>query len=374
MWKLRARPLLTIITLELRQRVRSRGWLIGLGIWVLFLFLMTALLTAAIGTGSGNPDPGNFEVLYSAITMLVIFMMLVVIPAQTSATINGDRNAGTLATLQATLVSPFEIVVGKTLAGWTTGMVFFGLALPFVFYATLSEQVYPLSVALMVISTSFLMLCITAIGVGLSAWTKRALGSVVLAYLLIVATTFISPIATGLATVAFVSYSEEKVYQWDYSTEIPTCQQTTNRVTHLPSRYTRWLLFPNPYVVISDFSSMGFDQSKLVGDGGRRIDHFNPEAYNILSMISGGVRYLGHEEATKQTSYFGNECVPGQKYVEILDTGYQSPINDIKPNELTPVWQYGAALWTLAAMFSLWGATRRLRTPVKHLPKGFRIA
>ncbi|MGQ4538533.1 ABC transporter permease [Dermabacteraceae bacterium P7074] len=374
MWKLRARPLLTIITLELRQRVRSRGWLIGLGIWVLFLFLMTALLTAAIGASSGNPDPGNFEVLYSAITMLVIFMMLVVIPAQTSATINGDRNAGTLATLQATLVSPFEIVIGKTLAGWVTGMVFFGLALPFVFYATFSEQVHPLSVALMVISTSFLMFCITAIGVGLSAWTKRSLGSVVLAYLLIVATTFISPIATGLATVAFVSYSEEKVYQWDYATEIPTCQQTTNRITHLPSRYTRWLLFPNPYVVISDFSSMGFDQSKLLGNGGRQVDKMNPETYNILSMISSGVRYLGHEKAAEHRPYSGNECVPGQKYVEILDTGYTPPDNDIKPNELPPVWQYGAALWTLAAMFSLWGATRRLRTPVKHLPKGFRIA
>ena len=373
MWKLRARPLLTIIALELKQRVRSRSWLIGLGIWVLFLFLMTALLTAAIGVSAGNPDPGNFEVLYSAITMLVIFMMLVVIPAQTSATINGDRNAGTLATLQATLISPFEIVIGKTLAGWITGMVFFGLALPFVFYATLSEQVSPLSVVLMVISTSFLMFCITAIGVGLSAWTKRSLGSVVLAYLLIVATTFISPIATGLATVAFTTYSQEKLYTWDWSQEKPVCRLSEFRVAHLPTKQTRWLLFPNPYVVISDFSSMGFDQSKLIGDGGRQNDKMNPTNYNILSMISSGTRLIGHDKFAEQRTGV-NGCEPGQTFEESADNPYENPISQIKPDELNPVWPYGMGLWMAAAIFALWGATRRLRTPVKHLPKGFRIA
>ena len=67
---------------------------------------------SALDTGSAGP------LLFGAVTFLVLGLGLLVTPTLTSTAINGDRNAGTLATLQVTLLSPAEIALGKLLAAW----------------------------------------------------------------------------------------------------------------------------------------------------------------------------------------------------------------------------------------------------------------
>ena len=56
---------------------------------------------------------------------------LLVTPTLASTGINGDRNAGTLATLQVTLLTPAEIAAGKLLAAWAAACAFLVASLPF---------------------------------------------------------------------------------------------------------------------------------------------------------------------------------------------------------------------------------------------------
>ena len=114
----------TIASIELQQRVRGAAWYVLLGIFVFVVLIVTVFTTIA----TANSDaPG--AVLSSLIVYFVLLLGTLVVPALSGNAINGDREAGTLATTQVTLVTTSQLVIGKLLAAWITALGFLVAAL-----------------------------------------------------------------------------------------------------------------------------------------------------------------------------------------------------------------------------------------------------
>src|SRR5690606_9673276 len=136
-WSLTWHGLRTVTVLELRQRVRSTRWKTALVVWFLVVGLITLLTTGAFSILADDPynDEPFGGIVYSIVVGFVLFLGLLVAPTLSSGAINGDRNAGTLATLQVTLLTPAEIVLGKLAASWIAALAFLVASIPFLAWA-----------------------------------------------------------------------------------------------------------------------------------------------------------------------------------------------------------------------------------------------
>ena len=168
-FSLRPRGLWLVTALELRQRIRSVRWYVALGVWtVVLLGLGLLALAPALYTSQWVTVAPVARVMFSLQMVLVLIAMLLVTPALSAGSINGDRTAGTLATLQASLLSPIEIVLGKLLAGILTGLAFMVLAMPSALPLALLGHVSVFYLLRVVVMICFLTFCVTALGLGLS--------------------------------------------------------------------------------------------------------------------------------------------------------------------------------------------------------------
>ncbi|WP_341856699.1 hypothetical protein [Brachybacterium sp. GPGPB12] len=103
----------------------------ALAVWTLVMMGIGALGLGPTLYSAQWEDVGPIAAMVFSLQMiLVLFAISLVVPALSAGSINGDRTAGTLATPQASLLSPTEIVLGKPLAGFLTGLAFLVLALP----------------------------------------------------------------------------------------------------------------------------------------------------------------------------------------------------------------------------------------------------
>ena len=92
-------------------------------------------------------------------------------------------------------------MLGKLLAGFLTGLAFLVLALPSLVPIALLGSIGILYMLRLLGVIVLLTLCVTAVGLGLSALTSRQLGSVVLAYVIVFGVTVVLPIAWGSTAV-----------------------------------------------------------------------------------------------------------------------------------------------------------------------------
>ena len=336
-WTLTAGGIATVLRLELRQRVRATRWVVILVVWTALIGGLTALIWAAFGPLSDVDDAGPLT--FGTIVFLVLSLGSLVAPAMSATSINGDRAAGVLATLQTTLLSPAEIAVGKLLAAWTTALALFVTSAPFIVLAYLAGGT-PIGRLLVVLLLLALMLgVVCAIGLGWSAVAARTSSSAVLTYLTVAFFGLGLPLLFGLS-VPFVT-SEETVTVTSsraLGNECETQTQTMN-VTHTERSW--WLLAASPYVVVADAAPT---------DGG---DPDDP-----LSAIRAGVR-----EARLGPEYTQNWCDP-------------SPTDDRadEREELSPAWPYGLGADLLVAAGFVVVTVRRLRSPTRKLPRGTRVA
>ena len=255
-WALSWQGVRTVMRLELRQRVRSSRWQLMLGLFFLTIGVLSGLVMAVSGFDDGS---GSF--LYGAVAWLVLTLGLLVAPALTSTSVNGDRSSGTLAPLQMTLLSPAEIAVGKLLAGWITSLAFLATAVPFLLLAMVPGGTGIGRLLATTVMMALVLLSVCAIALGWSALTARSVSSAVMTYL---TTAFL---CIGTLIVFGLSYplvsGEERVQvlqdppfdaDYDYSTRLPVsdCVETTavRNVSHTEA--TWWLLAANPYVVVAD--------------------------------------------------------------------------------------------------------------------------
>lgn len=352
----------TIVRLELRQRIRSVAWVVLLSVVFVIVAIVTLLLWFSFAQfGDRAIDDAA---IYSSIVFFVLLVGTLVTPAISGGAINAERDAGTLATTQVTLVSATQIVIGKFLAAWTIALTFLAASLPFIIFAVVIGGV---GIDVLASSLGVLVLelgVVSAIGVGLSGLQTRALFSVVTTYLAVAALSIGTLIAFGLGGLANQSEVRNVYIGLDYSgpTDPETGLPETIRclppqvTTYDVPRFDRvWLfLAANPYVVLADASPTSFDE-----DG-------NPE--DLFGGIGLGIRAA---QLAPDAEEVYDEC-------EGARNGFRYAQNYETPEEIyaktVPSWFVGLVIHLVLSVLALWGAVVRTRTPSRRLPKGSRVA
>jgi len=355
----------TIIGIELRQRVRSVGWYVLLGIFAVILIALLSLSFAAFSLTTGGS-----EWFFSLVIMLVLLLTLLVSPTLSGSAVNGDRDAATLAPVQVTLVTTSEIVIGKFLAAWISGLAFLVVALPFLVVATLAGELNPgaivTSLGILIIEVGV----IAAIGVGLSAVIARPIFSVASTYLLVAALTVGTLIAFGLGGAALrtETTSISRDVDWDAiplgcDLSSPTTSTNCPRYEDLPCvesrfvseqpRFDRvwWILAANPFVILADATPPTY---------------VNGNPTDLFSQIASGVR-LAQVAPETTTSFDGCALSRGLSVDDY-------PSTEERIAGTAPSWFVGLFVQLLLAGGLLAWGIARTRTPAKRLPPGTRIA
>lgn len=344
----------TVVDLELRQRVRSTAWYVLLGIAALLLLGVTLLLIATAGVFGRDGGPQAV----AAVVFFVLLLGTLVTPALSGGAINGDRDAGTLATTQVTLLRGWQLVLGKFLAAWTASLAFLAVAVPFLLIAAGFGGADP-GVLFTALAVTVLELgVIAAVGVGLSALIARPIFSVVTTYLVVAALSLGTLVAFGLGGLAFPvqvtatseNYSADAVND-DGEVVRAVCDPPTVERFSVPSYDRLWgVLAANPYVVLADAVPSRFD-----ADG-------NPKDAFAAIKLSERSAQIPIARST-----YRSDCNPGRN---TRDARTPQSVVD----RTVPTWTVGLAIHLVLALLMLAAAVRAVRTPARRLARGTRIA
>lgn len=339
----------TLVSLELRQRVRGIAWYVLLGVYALILVAVTALAFPAFGS---TPHPG--AEIYSTVVFVTLLLAVLVSPALSGNAINGDREAATLAPVQVTLATTGEIITGKFLAGWITGLAFAVVAVPFMIVATLAGGVSPVVVLVSLLVLVIEIGVVSAIGVAFSGILARPLFSVACTYLVVAALVIGTAIAFGLSGGAIRTpvHASYRSAEYDASGGIVSCDAWQSSTQSTP-RFDRvwWMLSPNPFVILADATPTTFDVRG------------NPT--DLFGSLKAGIRWA---QIPPKDRVVYDDCKPGTA------SGDERPTSEQVIAQTTPSWFVGLALQIVIAVLLLWWAYSRTRTPARRLPPGTRIA
>ena len=366
----------TIAVLELRQRLRTSRWPVVIAIWFLVIGAVAGLTWWAVSSQPGGPAPtlstDRGTTLYDVVLFFVLGLGMLVVPSLTATTINGDRERGVLATMQTTLLTSADIVVGKLVAAWTISLAFLLAASPFMVWAWVAGGVEVGRMLLAVTVLAFVLAVVCSLGLMFSTLTARTISSAVLTYLAVAALTFGTVIAF-LLSIPIMStqqsvrvkvvpdswYQEHQPAAGEKIAIQPTpadCVYVNREQTILHTERTWWLLALNPFVVVAD-AAPSRKQMNYIG--------FEP-----LQMISDGARTA----RMGNTADSVNECWPELDPNRGADYGAQQQVERDRLNRVHAVWPYGFVFLGVLGAASTWVAVRRLRTPIRKLPRGTRIA
>ena len=345
----------TVAVLELRQRVRSTRWRVMLIVWGVVLVLLCGGLTALAGMSGGRHEE-IVPILYDLTLGFVLGIGLIVAPTLSATSINGDRADATLALLQATALRSHEIVVGKLLAAWLAALAFLAVAAPFLLAFTMTGGASWTALAghLLILAVSLGAVC--AIGLGLSAATARPSASAVLTYLVVTALVIGTPIMMTLSTTAVHGKQRSIVYSTDYDESTnnkQVCEKDPDIYTSDIVHWERiwWMLVPNPFVALGDVSARA------------PVTDIDPRtSYSPLGALGLGVDTMRTPQPAEVVSYYcGNNS-------------HSTWDDDVRRPEHLVFWPATLLVLGLLGAWSLVSASRRLRTPVRTLARGTRVA
>jgi ABC-2 type transport system permease protein len=328
---------------EFRLRLRAGRWRWLLAAWFVTLLLLTWGLRAAL-VAAGTAEPGVD--MFGGLMLFMLALAMLVVPALTAQSINGDRERGVLATLQTTLLTPAEIAVGKLVAAWATTLVFLAVSVPLVIWCLFEGGVNVGRVIGTLIVMALLLAALAAVAQCLSALLARSTTSAVLSYVVVFALsigTLVAFIIGAMLTTENQTVTE-RIPVWDNGQPQvdPDTGQPINvdrwqtaeyeaKVQHTERVW--WLLAPNPFAVLAD-STRGTVEWE-------RTTNFDP-----LQVIREGVRSARD---------------PDSDWSGVASTQ-------------KAVWPYGLAFYLLLGAGALTLTVRRLRTPYGQLPRGVRVA
>jgi len=371
----------TVAVLELRQRLRTSRWPVVMGIWFLVIGIVAGLTWWAVSSQPATTSGGDRgTTLYDVVLFFVLGLGMLVVPSLTATSINGDRDHGVLATLQTTLLTSAEIVVGKLVAAWAISVAFLLAASPFLVWSWIAGGVEIGRMLLAVVVLTFVLAVICAVGLMFSALTARTISSAVLTYLTVSALTFGTVIAFLISIPIMATEQSVRVkaipdswYQDHQPVAGPSktaseptaadCVYVTRSRTTLHTERTWWLLALNPFVVVADaapsrkpLNYLGFEPLQAISDGARTARlGTTPESLN--------------------------ECWPEQQKADLQrqndgqgDASTEQRLQRERLNKVHAVWPHGFVFLGLIGAGSTWVAVRRLRTPIRKLPRGTRIA
>lgn len=350
----------TLVKMELRQRMRSRGWYIMLAVFFVLVGLVTLGALGLFSMSSPGPEEraGSGRLMFDLVGFFVLLLSLLISPALSANAITGDRAGGTLAIVQVTPVRTWQLILGKWIAAWIPSVAFLLAALPWLI-VSLTFGLLPvgmLLLACLVLMVEFAV--ITGIGVAVSAISGRTLFAVVVTYLLVALLGIGTLIGFGLGTqftkttvqANRVDYSNTDFDTWR-SGQAGECTGPLREQEVTDMRRIGWALAPNPFVLMSD----------AVAPASRLVDDPDSSTDSLMTLISAGAR------STQLSPAETTHCVDG----------LARNIGDARLVErggLSPVWPLGlAAQVGLVAVLMVIGH-RRLNTPAGRLPRGLRVA
>mgnify|MGYP000906568728 FL=1 len=345
----------TVAVLELRQRVRSTRWRVMLIVWGVVLVLLCGGLTALAGMSGGRHEE-IVPILYDLTLGFVLGIGLIVAPTLSATSINGDRADATLALLQATALRSHEIVVGKLLAAWLAALAFLAVAAPFLLAFTMTGGASWTALVghLLILAVSLGAVC--AVGLGLSAATARPSASAVLTYLVVTALVIGTPIMMTLSTTAVHGKQRSIVYSTDYDESTnnkQVCEKDPDIYTSDIVHWERiwWMLVPNPFVALGDVSARA------------PVTDLDPRtSYSPLRELGLSVDTMRTPQPAEMVSYYcGNNS-------------HSTWDDDVRRPEHLVFWPATLLVLGLLGAWSLVSASRRLRTPVRTLARGTRVA
>ncbi|MDF2050498.1 ABC transporter permease [Arthrobacter sp. Cr_A7] len=349
-----------VVTLELKQRLRSRGWYIMLAIWFLLTGLVTWLTWAswnasqaaqrAFGMPPESSGPGSM--IFEVVLAFVLLFALLVAPALSANAVNGDRAGGTLAILQVTLLEPGQILWGKFFAAWLAALGFLVASTPFLVIGVALGGLTPghVLVSLLMLAVEVGVVC--ALGVGISALAGRPLFSIVVTYLAVAGLVFGTLISFGLGTgltqgtvmANNAQYREYAPLQSGPFEPTYTCSGPLREQPALHTERVAWTLGMNPFVVVADAIPYR--------------DRTNQQGFPSVGAIE------GISQAARQSMAGPEGTVPCAN--GIVQPAYLG--------QKTPLWPLGLGLQLVLAGLLMWLGWRALRTPARRLARGTRIA
>lgn len=345
-WRVSSHGVRTVVGLELRRLMRARRWLVAWIVWTVLVTGLCGLIVLTTATFGDPREDGTGTLVFGVVVLVVLSFGLLVAPGLAATSINGDSRDGTLATLQASLLSPAEIAVGKLLAAWGGTLALLAGALPslLVAFALGGTSLARLLVILLLVGISLAV--VTAVGLGLSAVMTKPVASVVTSYVLAAFLALVCPLLVPLSAVLLtttqqVTYVEPVAYEPDGT---PTeCREVVRTEEVARTGWTWWLLVASPYVVVADAAPR------------QPSDEFESDVLRGLGDVSREVR-LGPSQV--------------EDYCSDVDDVERAAERDALP----PVWPWGMAGYVVLVLGATALAVRRLDTPVRRLPVGQRIA
>jgi ABC-2 type transport system permease protein len=349
-----------VFELEMRQRVRGVAWYVLLGVFFVILAIVsvvTFVIVAGFQSSSSDGSSGAGSEAYSLIIYFVLLLGTLVAPAMSGNAINGDRESGTLATTQVTLITPWQIVFGKFFAAWATALGFLVVSLPFLVFGAIAGGTAPLQALVSIVVLAVELGVIAAIGVGLSGLIVRPLFSVVVSYLTVAALSLGTLIVFALGGLAIQTHVTNYTYD-DVNSKTQTCSGLSSYDNIMPRYDEVWgALVANPYVLLADAVPTYYNK-----DG---------EPTDLFGQIKLGERSLQQENLTQTPAA---AC----KLELAEDTpGARDGNNDTSRaviDSTTPGWAVGLLIQLILAGLALWGAYMKTRTPSGRISGGSRVA
>ena len=350
----------TVARQEFTLRIRAGRWRWLLSLWFLLVSGFTVLADVAVRASYEHAD-NKGVVVYGVLVLFVLGLALLVVPSLTGQSVNGDRERGTLATLQVTRLSALEIALGKLASAWGTALAFLALALPAVLYSTTLGGVPLGRVVVVNVVVALLLGVVAAIALCLSSLLSRSTTSGVLSYLsvfaLSVGTLICFGIGAAISTERVMEQSQcpsrEELQQGGVPADeidriLADCQVSSYETTRARTDHVWWLLAPNPFVIVADAApqlpkeTAAERRARLVAEqsGVSRNDLRDSDP---LGAIGRGVRDLR-----------------------------KPPHSEDRARKA--VWPWGLGFDLLVGVGAVWVTARRLHAPSRSLPKGQRVA
>lgn len=346
---------------EFRMRLRTGRWKWLLGGWTLVMLLFTWFLSVSLrstrdvnyyydGDTLVHDNSSIGPQMFGILMLFVLGLMLIISPTLTSQSINGDRERGTLATLQVTLLSPTDIAIGKLLAGWSVGLLALALSVPFVVWSLVEGGVGVLNAVVTLAVVAVLIGVICALAQALSALVSRSISSGLLSYLVTAALT-IGTLITYFLALSMTTEDKDVKYGGDsYGME---------RISHPEDVW--WLLSPNPFVVLADSAPA---LPPLRADNGRIVSRSD----DPLGGIRRSVRDMTRPDQLGPCASPGSDVYGGTTGNPVYPP---CRADDVEP---PPVWPWGLGFDVLLGLGAVTVTVRRLRTPATRLGRGVRVA
>ncbi len=332
------RGIVTVVALDLQQRLRTRGWYTLLAVWSALLGLVTLpnLLR------SGVQGTLTFDLLAG----FVLSVGLGGASVLSARAINGGQSKGVSAALQIAGMTPGQLILGKFVASWVAALAFLMASVPFMLFAVAWDFLSVDGLLIAVVTVVMLAIelgVVCAIGVGISARKAGPVSSIATTYLVVGFLCIGTVMGFGMGQSMVKEEVTVPLVKGGEAATSPTssfCGEETKREAIRHSDRIAWMLAANPYLLVADAMPYPLESS-------------NPPflSMSVTAALSYGVR---HAQAGPALT------------VPCLD-GDPGPAD---PRDLAPLWPLGLAIQLLLASWIMWLGQRRLVKLTKRLSQG----